>query len=386
MEIELRINEVIARYNLDKHGYLEKLAKECGLHRHSVRKFLNGEVDRPFLAKMSALCTYLVNNGVDRTELPGSLFGIRAAELWEAIEAPRKVCLYLGDYEQQHGETVRSWLSVHDAEVLASFVSALSSRSHLAEQRAELTMKYVPFPYFAHQQDYQGEKFIQGVPRARAAYRQMAADATRETVVLVGSQRVNQLAELFVAELFDCEPFDSNPNPGPPFRLTYRTADRAVPSVFGGLENPRGVPGKRIRGIYYRDKPNHWALLPWTEDQKENEDAAIVIVARNTGTNTVTLALLGFSGYATEAVGAHIVAHGEEYWPPEVRSRGKIIGVYAVGITYPKASAGDAPQEPAIKVIPLTAEVLLRSLPDATSAVDPKRRAPPRPHARRRRR
>jgi hypothetical protein len=137
---------------------------------------------------------------------------------------------------------------------------------------------------------------------------------------------VNYLVENLVADLFGCEPFQ--PTRGRvrvPFYLAFRSRDRSVLSCFGGLQNPPGRRGAPEPGIYYLGADGKWVLCPY---ESRREDAGVVITVYDPGTKGIEMVVFGFSGWATEAMGRHLLREAEPFWPPYVKSKGKEIGIY----------------------------------------------------------
>jgi hypothetical protein len=179
--------------------------------------------------------------------------------------------------------------------------------------------------------------------------------------VLIGSQRVNYLVELVVAELFGCPPFKRSAKGAVPFYTVYRGSDRLVPSCFGGLNLPsqrKQVPP----GVYVRGPKGEWEGFEYRAGQ---DDAGIVVTAYESGTRSLELVVLGFSGRSTEATGEALLVQPTCFWPPYAARGGKRVGVYVVRLAW----AGNGESEDKtdtqvrdVRVIPVNRQVLEASL------------------------
>jgi hypothetical protein len=307
---------------------------------------------------LADLCDWLRTHGVPADELPHGLFGVRPSALWEAVAGPGRVTLYLGEYQQADSDGQQMlWISRRDAHVAAEIVQKLSLPPDGGGSRRGPTVRteYVPF-----RTDVLGgggaaartgrglKEFERDRTQSRKAFARMRSDADApRTSVLIGSQRVNYLLEHHVASLFGCEPFTpaDGTEPRVPFYLSYREKDRAVPSCFGGATNPPGYKGSFEPGVLYLDAKGNWQRCPWAPGE---EDAGILILSRDPGTQALEMALFGFSGRGTEALGWHLVHSGDDFWPPYVEFKGKQVGVYVCRfkIGTGGAAAGDAADAP----------------------------------------
>ena len=119
-----------------------------------------------------------------------------------------------------------------------------------------------------------------------------------------------------------------------------------MPSCFGGRENPFRQKDKNKTGLHYMDG-RRWVTLPWKNNQ---QDAGVVVVEQNPKTNSVSLAIFGFTGRATEAIGEQLVKKQEKFWPPNTTARGRNIGIYICRLTYEPLSS----EEEAVGKVGLT--------------------------------
>jgi hypothetical protein len=147
-----------------------------------------------------------------------------------------------------------------------------------------------------------------------------------------------------------------------PFYVGYRDFDRHVPSCFGGFEAPPGYAGGNRDGTYYMTSPGEWKLWEWERCVK---DSGIVITVYGHG--VMHLAVFGFTGWATAAVGNAVLDQPEKFWPEDddeqpgkkkgkpgaaqaadkenlfEREDGTQIGVYICEITYRKDTRDTSP-------------------------------------------
>ena len=357
MEIEIRLRHLLEELQRDRRGVLNQIAAETGLHRHTIRKLYHNQLARPSLDTLGKLCRWLENAGVHGDRLPQALFGSRPSELWKAVVAPKRVAIYQGAYHQIEPTTVPGqWLSLHDADVAAKLVRELSSPVH--GERPEVRLEYVPFRLRAGRSQISRTEFEEDTARARRIFGDMRSRLDRETAILICSQRVNYLVENLVADLFGCQPFATPSRPCVPFFFVYRGYDRFVPSVFGGL---RHLPGQRKTvppGTYYLDKDRKWCPIVW---KRKEMDAGVVITVRDVGTDRLTLALFGFSGYSTDALGTLLIEGADRFWPPAASTNGHLVGVYICQLRFSESRTPAGEEQVAIEqstVIPLHRQVL----------------------------
>ena len=60
------------------------------------------------------------------------------------------------------------------------------------------------------------------------------------------------------------------------------------------------------------------------------------------GAHAIEMAVFGFSGRGTEALGREFRRNADWFWPPYVEHRGKLVGVYVCKFETIPDSAGDA--------------------------------------------
>jgi len=198
------------------------------------------------------------------------------------------------------------------------------------------------------------ESIRQDKAASEDAYKKIRAQWGQSTSVLIGSQRVNHVVEHLVADLFGCDPFKpQRKNNRVPFYMCYRGTDRAVPSCFGGLKNPPGRRTKSVPGMYCIDDDEKWTTYPW---ERARQDAGIVITIYEPGTQGAALVVFGFSGQSTEIVGEQLLQDADAFWPPQVETRGKRVGIYICRLEMLEGGGQD------FTVIPIGESVLKRFL------------------------
>lgn len=139
---------------------------------------------------------------------------------------------------------------------------------------------------------------------------------------------------------------------------------------FGGQENPL-YSSKEIRhGTYYVDENFEWQSFEWQEGK---DDSGVVIIIREA--DSVELAVFGFSGRATSAIGTALLQKSEQFWPEPDSDQnhtvvvgGKEIGIYLCRVKISKdAGKGndrvcEAFENDAVDIIPLCRKVLEKFL------------------------
>jgi hypothetical protein len=319
MKIDIQLKKVLQDYGLDTHGMTKKIADHLGCHRHTIGNLYRNDVSKPSLDILGRICTWLANNNVPEEKLPQILFSARPTKFWEAISALNKVTIYLGEREQTEVSGIpRRWITLRDASALAEIVKKLTS----LPQSLSMETRYVPFPLEQKSRDAD-------IRKARKIYKDIAAHDTTFTSVFIGSQRVNYLVEFLVAGIFSCKAFHS-PEGGPrvPFYLLYKSPHETPPSCFGGMEKPADFKGDRKPGIYYRNEDDEWCLFPWALNQR---DAGILLTVYDPASKALKTALFGYSGAGTEALVIKLCTDTYQFWPPYVKLKEKLIGIYVCG-------------------------------------------------------
>lgn len=364
MQIDILLKQLLRDYRLDKHGITKEISEDLGCHRHTIGKLYRNQLSNPSLQTLAGLCAWLQRHNVPGDILPQALFGARPSEFWKAVAAPGIVTFYLGEYRQtQPPAPARRWISLRDAAVMAKIIEVLSTSTNISTNQLSLQTRYVPFHFSAEKPEVEMQVFLKDARGAVAVFDKMKSQTLRGTSILVGSQRVNLLVEVMVADLFGCKAFQMpKTRPRVPFYQVYRKGDRPVPSCFGGAGKLPGRGGPAEPGLYYRDENDRWVACPWKENQR---DAGIILTIYDPGTQILEIAVFGFSGRGTAAMGKAMEQCADSFWPPEVEANGKRVGVYLCKFELSEELAAD-PDEHVVakktKVISLDRDVLKKYL------------------------
>ena len=361
MKVDFRLKEVLARYKLDQHGVIHEIAAAVGANRHTIARLYNNRSPSVGLAVLGQVCTWLVEKGVPQEELPGSLFGTGRGSLWDAIARQGgEVTIYLGEYQPiTQADVVWRWISRRDAAVAAMVVKQLSTGSK-GHSTPQLGFTYVPFRYSPADHLVDAGLLAEDIDRTREIFEQTYQAGQSGTAIIIGSQRVNYLLEFFVADLFGCRPFALPARePCVPFFSVYRPTDQNTPSCFGGPSNPFRRRDNTTPGLHYIGDRGHWMTVPWV---KERQDAGVVIALTDHRRRSVALAVFGFSGRATEAIGRQLLLREDLFWPPSgIKLKAREVGVFICQLTYAPPGKGIAEgqgQVRSFEVIPLSERTL----------------------------
>ncbi len=365
MEIEIRLRNVLEKNNLVHHGIIQQIANDPSVevNRHTIAKFYHNSVRNISLDALGKICEWLSVQGVPADELPGALFGTRPSELWQAIAMQGRVTIYLGEYQQTEPPAAAwRWIARRDAAVAANFVQELSNASETGTSPPQVRLEYVPFRWDTKIDDLAKSPLVDDIKKAKKIFSRMRASSSHHTSILIGSQRVNYLLEFLVADLFGCTPF-SQAKKGPvvPFYLVYRDRDRKVISCFGGVKNPYHRKSAAVSGIHYLSKQG-WITCPWKENK---QDVGIIITLHDPGTGAIVVAVFGFSGRATDAVGKQLLLSKDRFWSSLVKVRGKEVGIFICSFELDESSQVDEDEEPRIKnlnIISLNEKILKKHL------------------------
>ncbi len=333
MKIEIRLKALLKEHGLDRFGVITRIANELHINRHTVTKLYQNRLSNPSLDVLGKLCEWLINNGVPREILPEKLLGSQPEGLWNAASSLDGVIFFYGEYLQiDTPNRVRQWVSLHDADAANGIIRHLSTLPNEGGSARNFRTEYVPFSTGSNIAEIADSQFRDDTRKAKRIFESFSKEELRRSCrILIGSQRVNTLLELFVSDLFSCTPFVTPEKPAVPFYQVYRADDRKVPSCFGGQEGPPGCPPGAKPGILYweSDKTRtsgKWVSLPWAKDK---EDAGIVITVWDPGTGALDLAFFGFSARATSELGRLLVDQPYDFWPPAVlTSQNKRVEVF----------------------------------------------------------
>ena len=328
MPIEFRVKDILEAARLLDHGIYARIAAEAGIDRKTLGDIIKGRCRTIRLATLERLCNWLCMQGVEG--LPGALLGFRPSNLMCALAEPGLVTIY--EAERQDGETAktraymhRRWdtrprLSRDDAVVAAIVVELLSALGGV-----RLAHEYVPGDLAA----------------AKAIFRRIRGPQAKGSAVYIGSPLAHGLTSFVLGEIFKCEPLVPAPDKVPVY---MRFTDEAgVRSCLGGTEPPPGYEGNGGPGIYYKAwcpkaKEHVWVACPSVRGQR---DAGVVIVRRDAGVGRTEMAVFGYSGPATAALGDLIRNKPDEFWDFSDRPRpGVEVRIYVCTFKMTEASAG----------------------------------------------
>jgi hypothetical protein len=186
-----------------------------------------------------------------------------------------------------------------------------------------------------------------------------------QSCIMIASQRGNLLTEHLVSSIFGCQPFQEPARRARvPFFLRYHQRDRAVPSCFGGPGPRPGSKQQMKPGLHYVNEQRRWTHCPWVSMER---DAGIVVVAREEGVDgRVDMAVFGFSGSGTAALGKYLVTEPDKFWPPYIRAGDRHVGVFICSFELIEGQlAGNTGyvQTHNPKVIPIAEKIMRKYLP-----------------------
>lgn len=354
MRVEFRLKPLLIEYGLDRHGVITEIAHDLGVHRHTIGRIYHNEAPTVSTEMLGELCDWLVAHGVDPGGLPQELIG--PAGIPSLMQHCRRVRLYLGEYHARSPESGEyAYIAREDSMVAA----AIQNRVSGDPSGPGIRTFYVPFhardprdPDESGRRNPQAREYVQ---RSEETFRDMRREREECANVIVGSQRSNPLTERFVADCFGCEPFRP-PQPCKdagrrvPFYLVYRPG-QPRPSCFGG-DRPPGWRGTAEAGIWYLDSDDRWVLLPW---RRGEASAGVVVVLREPASQSLELALFGYSGQATYNLGHHLLERPEAYWPPQLDLGARQLGVFVCA--FDEVDEPEGPGSPNL-VIPLAEQTL----------------------------
>jgi hypothetical protein len=365
MEVKISLRKLLTECGFDKHGVIKQIAADIGVNRHTIAKVYNSRVPTVSLDLLGRLCTWLQNHGVDPGELPGRLFSTGRTTLWEAIAHQQAAKLYMGEYHATKAPFAGSrWISTRDSAVASTIIQQLSVGTETRSMWPGIEFVYVPFRYSPGEHNLDHHFLDEDIARTRGVFTRLKANSSSGAAIIIGSQRVNYLLEFFVADLFACEPFaPSSGKPVVPFFSVYRETDPSTPSCFGGPCNPFRQMDRVVPGVHYLNEKGRWATCPWIEGK---QDSGVVISVNDHHHKAVTLAVFGFSGLATKAIGEQLVLKEHLFWPPSTELGDREVGVCICKLTYASSGRTDDMHEDAdvssCEVIPLGDRAMRRFL------------------------
>ena len=321
MIAETRLRHLLDEAGFPTRGLIERIARDTGLARHTVRKFYYNEAFVFSVRTIGSICAWLAQNGLG-DGLPGTLFAVRPPSLMPALMEPGHVALHVGVYQgQRRPGFARGSISQDDFSVAARLVQFLSQSS-----RRTVAFSYIHVPSHVAFDGHTLDRSVleRDQAEAKRIFENARRNANHETSVLIGSQRANYAVECFVADLLKAEAFSSKNSPVP-FYLKYPEPTRSS-SCFGGV-TPPVAPGTPVSdGIYFRRRSTEdWSFFP---SEPRRNGTGMVIVRRDPGLGRVQLAVFGLSGIATSAMGVILCRMPDRFWPDGPVRAGLQVGVY----------------------------------------------------------
>ncbi len=365
MAINIRLKEVLRSIDKDSHGIIQDMARALDVDRHKISDLYNNRATSIRLDLLGRITEWLEMQGVPSNELLGELFGTQPSQLWEAIGSSESVAFYLGENRQTKGPAAAwRWISRRDAATAGRFIQQLSAHNQNLAIRPEFRHEYVPFRYEGNNYDISQEPLKSDIRRARGIYDAMCRKRQGQSKILVGSQRVNYLLEFWIAELFNCKPFvESKKGPKIPFFFVYRESDRRVPSCFGGAYNPYCPKDSNIAGVHYMTRADRWATSAW---EKGKSDAGLIILVHDPRIKSIQMAVFGFTGIATEAMGDALIYNETKFWPPPFSIKGREIGVFVCVLDFKISNSEDSHDQVVktenCKILPISESLLKKFL------------------------
>ncbi len=334
MDVTICLRHVLQIHNLDRRGIIATIAKNTGIDRRVVGRYYKGDVKTISAEVLGALCDWLVRHGVPADTLPGALLSSPESELWPTIASKKQVNLYMGTY-QHLTQPAPAWRSVscRDAVVAADFVRRISNVDSDGVSRPEIRLRYIPLRFPLSSSNPLGHPFDKDIVVAARVFNEVLQNSASVTPIFIGSQRVNYLLEYYIAALFGCKPFQTPTQPRVPLFFVYRQTDHKTPSCFGGLRNPFYKKRESVPGLHYLHKNGRWTVLSW---DTKGRDAGVVITTYQRQSRTAEIAVFGFSGRATEAIGRELILRENSFWPPSFESAHKDVGVYICDMLFDK--------------------------------------------------
>jgi DNA-binding Xre family transcriptional regulator len=382
MEVKFNLKKVLMDHNLYRPKVtFGQMEAATGVERHIISAICRNERAIITLKQLSRICAWLDTKDIPSEELLGHFFSTGRAHLWQALAKKGTVTIYLGEHYQKDNAPLGRNISRRDSEVVATIVRRLSMRGMegSSSQGAQITrppqirIQYVPFCYVSESSGVVGGTLPQDIKRTKKIYQRLKDGSKENASIIIGSQRTNFLLEHFVAGLFKCKPFpfmEVQEGHSIPFFSVYRENDRKIPSCFGGNENPfRTTKTAGDHGLHYLDKGDKWISCKWDEyETKAGKiiiDAGIIIIVKDNKTKAIEIAVFGFSGRATEAIGQKLVVRTEDFWPPYMKVKGKEVGIHVckLKILEPKDKSIDGTIETLeCKVVRLSERILKKYL------------------------
>ena len=129
MQIEFRLNELLTRMKVVKHGRIAQVSGATGIERHKVSRLLEGREQRISLRHLGALCDYLIDEcGVDAKELPGALFSLEPSGFLSLLQRMPTLRTCFGVRQRSSQLNVPPWSSHSDSVLHGKMLEILLRR------------------------------------------------------------------------------------------------------------------------------------------------------------------------------------------------------------------------------------------------------------------
>lgn len=361
MQLEIKLREILADNNLDTHGIIQRISRGTGLRRSIISRLYHNTARNPSLDALGRICDWLNANNV-HASLPQVLLGQVSSKLSRAL-TNSGVRVYLGEYEQQGAEGTFEWISPWDAAIHAELIRWLTEPDSDGKPKPPVSLQLVPYQISSVAGQVDSTQLQTDLNRSQEMF--AARHIGGRSCIMVASQRGNLLTEHLVSSIFGCQPFQEPVGQARvPFFLSYHQRDRAVPSCFGG-PGPRPGSSRRMKpGLHYVNERGRWTHCPWVSMER---DAGIVVVSREEGVDgRVDMAVFGFSGSGTAALGKYLVTEPDKFWPPYIRAGDRHVGVFICSFELIEGElAGNTGyvQTHNPKVIPIAEKIMRKYLP-----------------------
>jgi DNA-binding Xre family transcriptional regulator len=361
MEVNIRLKEVLRHKDLDYHGVINEIAEATGIERHRISSLYNNRTKKISLDVLGKITTWLERRGIRSNELLGTLFGTRPSKLWGVLCSKQSVNIYLGEYQQTKGPAAAwRWISSRDSSTASSIIRQLTAPKYKDALHPQFNFEQVPFRFDPESSEVSNKLLKEDIRRSEKIFEDMKTRRAGNASIIVGSQRVNYLLEHYISDLFNCKSFSMPTDEAKvPFFCVFRDTDRNIPSCFGGLENPYRRNDTSVPGLHYLAKKGRWITCPW---KQLSRDAGVIITVHDPRIKSTEIAVFGFSGRATEAIGDELIYKEDLFWPPPVVIRGREIGIYICVLHFSKkggqSTAQETVQTDKCEVIPLSERLL----------------------------
>ena len=308
------------------HGDIYELARTLGIHRETLKGYVENTCKLIRMRHLSTLCDYaLANSSVDASMLPAALFKYLPDDIWPMLTERDSVEIGMG---MRMGESFKDPLvALADSVLKDCITDGMNSRTKNSPAGRE---HYILAP------DRNGTITSETKRRVKEIYSAFHRRKAKKALVCLGSMKSNPLIEhVLSGYLKKGKPFSSEDGVespkqrSSPIYFLYREKDPTAPSAWGGRRLSSEIEGEGP-GIHYEDKFGEWQYCPCNDD----EDAALVFYRVCNSTNESELILGGFSSYASHAL-AWLLRKDQLYrqWEPVYSHQGVQIGAYVIRFT-----------------------------------------------------